>query len=382
VRVGIGASVSRNPGQAARAAAHAALAQLESSCDLALLFATPAYHPHGLLGAARQVLGDVPLAGCSVRALTTNRQPEPGAHTAAVVAWRLEGARVASAVAPPVRGGWRSTGAALARGLGPMPDDARALFVFGGAEGIETASLEAGLAQAWGRPLSVPLLGGGASRGDSRPFLFHDREVLHEGACAVLLSGDLSVACAVEPTSFEIGRWRTVTRADGDWLCELDGRPALDVLTALMGDDEIPTSRRMRLPLALTPDAGAARAASAVLLIHEVDHNRRAARIAAAVGEGTRLRFVLSDRRSVVELPRRLQPRLDADDASALLYFACADSRQALLMEQDRVDEAAALQQLAGGDTPWLAVETAGVLCPAGGQNRLHHHAAAATFVR
>ena len=94
------------------------------------------------------------------------------------------------------------------------------------------AALLAGLDYAF--PES-PKIGGLASGATSPGLnaLFLDDEVLAEGTVGVTLSGDLAIDTAVAQGCRPVGELMRVTGCRGNFLYELDGRPALEVLREL-----------------------------------------------------------------------------------------------------------------------------------------------------
>jgi small ligand-binding sensory domain FIST len=98
---------------------------------------------------------------------------------------------------------------------------------------VRVEALLAGLDYAY--PNS-PKIGGLASGATSPGLnaLFLDDELLNEGAVGVALCGNVAIDTVVAQGCRPVGELMTVTNCDGNFLYELDGRPALEVLQELL----------------------------------------------------------------------------------------------------------------------------------------------------
>ena len=98
---------------------------------------------------------------------------------------------------------------------------------------VRTEALLAGLDYAF--PNS-PKIGGLASGATSPGLnaLFLDDELTNEGAVGVALCGNVAIDTVVAQGCRPVGELMTVTSCDGNFLYELDGNPALEVLQGLL----------------------------------------------------------------------------------------------------------------------------------------------------
>jgi small ligand-binding sensory domain FIST len=235
--------------------------------DLAILFATPGY-PEGverLLAAAVDVLGTSAVVGASAHGvLGAGIECE---NRASVSVMALAGIEAEPFLIPDVRGDEPQIGAEIAARIpgGPRPED---LVVALPDPRLDTAALVHGFDSAL-RPAQVV----GAGAGDpfaNAPAQWLGGDVETGAVAGVVLRGSgvrIGVTQACRPT----------TRAQGNWVFELDGRPALDVyreaalgpladdlqraaafvLVALPSDREaslVPGSYRVRHVVGISPD--------------------------------------------------------------------------------------------------------------------------------
>jgi len=275
IRAGVGISTGSDGPAAVEEAAAAALVGV-GRADLAVLFATPAY-PEGaerLLEAAVDRLGCSAVVGASAHGvLGAGIECE---QQASVSVMALAGVDAEPFLISAVRGDERQIGAEIAARIpgGPRPGD---LVVVLPDPRLDAAALVRGLDAAL-RPAQVA----GAGAGDPfahAPAQWLGRKVETESVAGFVLRGSrvrIGVTQACRPTTGLL----MVTRAEGNWILELDGRPALDVyresalgpladdlqraaafvLVALPGDRDaalLPGSYRVRHVVGFSPNARA-----------------------------------------------------------------------------------------------------------------------------
>ncbi len=224
IRAGVGISAGSDGPAAVEQAASAALAGARGA-DLAILFATPAY-PVGvapLLAAAVDVLGTSAVVGASAHGvLGAGIECE---NQASVSVMALAGIEAEPFLISDVRGDEFQIGAEIAARIsgGPRPED---LVVVLPDPRLDTAAIVRGLDSAL-RPARV--VGAGAADSFSNsPAQWLGRDIETESVAGVVLRGSgvrVGVTQACRPTTGLL----TVTRTQGNWILELDRRPALDV---------------------------------------------------------------------------------------------------------------------------------------------------------
>jgi small ligand-binding sensory domain FIST len=224
IRAGVGISTGTDGPAAAEEAASAALSSV-GRADLAILFATPAY-PAGiesLLAAAVDVLGTSAVVGASAHGVLGKGIECENRASVSVMA--LADIDAEPFLIPDARGDEAQIGAEIAARIpsGPQPGD---LAVVLPDPRLDSAALVRGLDSAL-RPAQVV----GAGAGDpfsNAPAQWVGGNVETESVAGVVLRGSrvrIGVTQACRPTTGPL----TVTRAQGNWILELDSRPALDV---------------------------------------------------------------------------------------------------------------------------------------------------------
>jgi small ligand-binding sensory domain FIST len=224
----IGAGLSTDPDTwaAARTAAHEARSKLAGDVDLAFLFFSTAHLPHAEEAAAavREDLAPRHLLGCAAQGVVArNREVEEG-PAVAVWAASLPGAAIETFHAAAVE----ADGGVAVAGFPALGEpDLVALLV-------DPYSFPAGgLLERLNEDVpGVPLVGGIAVGGPSpgAAALIRDDELHSHGAVGAVLS-DVAVRTIVSQGCAPIGHDAVVTRAEGNVVYELAGKPALERLT-------------------------------------------------------------------------------------------------------------------------------------------------------
>jgi small ligand-binding sensory domain FIST len=230
VRIGAGLSAASNATEAAAQAAREAVAHLEGEVDLAFLFLS-ADHLEGAAGAAdaaRAELDPAHLVGCVADGvLAGGREVEDGPG-AAVWAAALPDAEIETFHVTAVS---TDEGVAIA-GFPELADPALVALL------ADPFSFPVGgfLTRLNEEREGVPLVGGIASGGGAAgtAALVLDGELHDEGAVGAVVSG-VRVVTAVSQGCAPLGREAVITRAEGNVVFELAGKPALDWVRGQLG---------------------------------------------------------------------------------------------------------------------------------------------------
>jgi len=221
---------------------------------------------------------------------------------------------------------------------------------------------------------------GGMAGGAGEPggtILFHDRSIVTEGAVGARLTGVAEVRTIVSQGCRPFGDAHVVTRAEGNVVFELGGRPPLERLRAAVGslgraDQELVANG---IQLGRVIDEYKAEHGQGDFLIRTVvgvDPANGAMAVGDRVEVGETVRFHVRDAATADEELRSLLERsvetLGGPPAGALL-FTCNGRGTRMFPTQDH-DAGLAFQVLRGA--PLAGFFCAGELGPVGGRNFLH----------
>jgi hypothetical protein len=248
-----GAGFSELPGSrdAGVAAAQAALEQGSlDGCDLALMFATSKHDPVAFRDGVRSVVGPRPrlFGGSAVGIITNDRMGYEGFQTG-VAAIATGGVQADMFLEGGLPGNERAVGAALARqivGRG-YREPPNLLLLYDivrrreepgtGLSMTAATPLIAGMGEVLG---SWPAVAGAGLLGDMQfnpGFQWFDDQVLYHCAMALTLTGGVRMDTIIMHGCAPSTSYKTITKADGNVVLEFDGRPALETVADVFGED-------------------------------------------------------------------------------------------------------------------------------------------------
>ncbi|HEY8534187.1 MAG TPA: FIST N-terminal domain-containing protein [Micromonospora sp.] len=378
LRAGAGTSDNRDPAEAGRAAAEQAMRGLGGERPaLVFVYATAHYDLPALLAAVRSVTGDVPLVGASSSGqFATGRLIEPGRGMAVMVLsagpYRFGTAAVTGMRANAFEAGRRLARAARAA-VDPRPGRHSAIVVLCDGLAGDPQALLNGIYQVAGA--AVPVVGGAAAtdRELDETFVFHNGEVLGDGAVAVWIESPRPLRVVSAHGWQAHGLPMLVTKVDGPVVYEIAGRPAREVYHENFRYDD----PMLELP---TPRAAGYHSAHAFGLI-EPD-GTQLIRGAYIDDEGLIRTFAPLPLYSAVQIvtcePDQLleicEPvvteALEVDNPRVLLAFSCA-ARMDILRE--RAAEEPMRLQAAAGDLPTFGFYTYGEFARTTGVSGYHN---------
>lgn len=212
---------------------------------------------------------------------------------------------------------------------------------------------------------------GGMGPGETRLFL--DDRVLEDGAMGVRLPG-VRIRALVSQGCGPIGNVYTVTRAEGNVIHELGGRPPLQRLQELV--ETLPPEGRDLVGLGLHVGraideykADPERGDFLIRGVTGVDPQSGALAVGDRVEVGETIQFHVRDAASADEDLRALLEREAAEPAEGALLFTCNGRGSRLFSVPDH--DASLVSEELGG-LPLAGFNCAGEIGPVGGKNFLH----------
>ena len=226
---------------------------------------------------------------------------------------------------------------------------------------------------------SSPKIGGLASGATSPGLnaLFLDGEVFSEGAVGVALSGDVTIDTVVAQGCRPVGELMRVTGCRGNFLYELDGRPAFEVLQELFAalDERDRRLASTALFVGVLMDEFRKEPRVGDFLVRNligVDPRRGAIAVGENLQEGMRLRFHVRDAQTSAEdlqtMLKSYEKTLPGSVSGALL-FSCLGRGEGLY-GCPNFDTGVFREYL--GDVPVGGFFCNGEIGPVGGATFLH----------
>ena len=205
-----------------------------------------------------------------------------------------------------------------------------------------------------------------------------------EGGVAVALRGALRVDVVVSQGCRPIGPPLAVTRADQNFILELDGQPALERTEQVLRS--LPESEHAHLKHGLymgRPARGAASGRGDYLIrnLLGADRDRGAIAVGDRVTEQEQVRLHVRDATIAREdLEMLLSPQAFDTHAEAALMFSCNGRGKTFFGEAHR--DIRTLQDALNGPVPTAGFFAAGEIGPIGDHNHLHGQTASIAIVR
>ncbi len=217
--------------------------------------------------------------------------------------------------------------------------------------------------------------------------------VLSNGATWGILTGDAKLVYGISHGCQTIGEAYKVTRAEGNALYELDGRPVLDVLKEYLTPEQIGDWNNAVVNLALGLEPPPALQDRNPEFTHIVLHlipspeDARHGRVLLPreVSTGTSLWIMRRDQaqisKSLDALANRLLTKLEDRAPRLVLHFDCASRGQAIFRESVKSELLERLRNKICPSVPWFGFYTYGELCPIGKNPCAHCYTAVVAVI-
>lgn len=248
-RAGVGYSENSSSGQAGAEVARAALADGGlDHCDLVLVYATEKHDPAQLRDGIRSVVGPKArlIGGYSMGIITNDRLGYAG-YQVGLAAIASDTMRVDMFIETGLVDREREVGVVLGEQIKSQryKGDPNLLLMYdsvkrSAAEGLAlnlATPLIAGVTQAlgtWPPAAGVGMMG---SMQWNPTFQWFDDRIEQRSAMALVLSGGVRLDTIIMHGCRPAGGYHTITRAEGPAVIEIDGKPALEVISQLLGPE-------------------------------------------------------------------------------------------------------------------------------------------------
>ena len=384
-----GFSTDANWRKAVAEAARAARAKLgPSPCDLALVFVSQTWNdfdPAELSQILAKELAPLHSLGCNASGAIAGRREVEMKPGVAVLAMRLPGVRVHSFSLAPSELKRLEGGSALVSLLDLYPTDKPKFLVFGDPTTCDPDQLTTLFNE--GYP-GAPLVGGLSSGPQLKrtSWMLLNGEIIENGVAGVALTGDVTFDIVVAQGCRPIGEPLIVTKAEGNVLQELGGRPPLDVLRETLAKCPAEDQRLARHSLFAglvmkEGHSGYKRGDFVIRNLMGFDQDTGALVLGANLRRGQTLQFQLRDAQtSDTDFQHLLgvMPEGGAAPRGALLVSCCGRG-QGLYGEPDHD---AALVQSMRGPLPLAGFFANGEFGPVDGRNYIHGYTSSLVVIR
>lgn len=391
---GVGFSNHRDPREAGRLAARAALEHAGvAKPDFVFLFGTVGYRQEALLEAVRKATGSAPLAGCSGEGVITQGASHETNFGVAVCVVKSDEVRFTHAAARGLgkdpEGLGQRVGDAL--GLG-RATDVMTLITLADGLTLNFDAMLRGLMKGCESIHQIPMIGGTASDDWSfrATYQYCDDQVLQDGVVATLLQGKCPIATSAKHGCVPVGEELTVTRAESNRIMEINGRRALDVIDEYLTVEEQGRDwKKTNVYLAIgirAPETMRHYDDYLIRFMPMRDDAAGSVYVPTEIAVGTKFFMTRRDHDKISEgntrLAGEIRAGLGGQDPRFLLQIECIGRGQVIFNDVEKQRLMREMQRQAGGeDAPWVGVYTYGEFAPVGGVNSFHNYSLIVTAI-
>lgn len=383
--VGVGESVEVDALDAGAEAATKALARAGADrCDIALVFGTVGYDQQRLIDGINSVTGGAPLVGCSADGIITHRLLSESPRAVAVMLISSDALRFKNVMMGGLRDNSRGVGRALGESLcRDWPADPLCLIILPDGLTVNADALFKGLEESLAG--TVPFTGGSAgdySVSMVQTYQYCDHRVTSDAVSCVLVSGGAEAEFGVSHGCEPVGLLKTVTRAEGNRICEVDGRPAFDALykdvlgedAKLEGDTLVQMCLGSTLPFVEDVDVYE----HCILRVPvRWDQSDGSLIIPSEWPAGTKIMLNKRSPEKIIESIRKVATRMQEKHRGRrpmlVLDSNCAGRSPHFLGEEVGRQEVDAVLSTLASDVPFIGWYTYGEIAPVAGKNHFHN---------
>ena len=393
IQAGVGMSHHRNPQVAGREAVRQALGAAEiEKPDFSFMFATVGYDQQALLNAVREATQGAPLCGCSGEGVIAEGEADESNFSVGVMAIRSDRLRFSHGVVTGLKEDPAKAGRTIAEAIQPeVSSDTLALFLLPDGLTLNFHRLVTSLEGQLNLDHLLPLVGGTAADNLAmkRTYQYTNDQVVSDGVAWALLSGQAHFAWAVNHGCVPIGVEYKVTRSEANVICEIDGRPALEVVKDYLTEAEIKDWARAILTFSFGFKVPGYMQDYDEYIIRGMlggrDDATGSVTIPTEVTEGTSICLTRRDSEKIAKgverVAEEIKTQLGHNPARLVFQFDCVARGKLLLREPQKLRLLETLRQQIGPDVPWLGFYTYGEIAPVGEHNHFHNYTVALTVI-
>lgn len=389
ILAGTSYSTHKTASEAAHAAAAGAMKKsgAASAADIAIFFASAKYRRHydEILEVIGHVTGAKTLVGASGHGILTE-ETEIERHTGiGVMVMQSDSLSSASFLVTDLQENNLRAGEAVAHQLRKRIQ-AELLLLFPDPFSFQSPLFFDGFENTCGY---VPIIGGAAA-GDSREtktYQMEGRRVAYDAVCGLALGGNFRFETGITRSCRPFGEALQITRATGNAIYEIDGRPAYDILLESISHIEFPDPDQifqnvfLGLPL---KNFQTDFVSDHYLVRHIMGVNAKKGMLTCTspVLEGEFVTFTFRDpglaRQDLRLVLKDLQERLAPSKPALGFYFNCCARGENLYGKQG---EDMALIRQHFPNVPIVGFFSYGEIAPVDHVNHLHHHSGILTLI-
>jgi len=359
-------------------------AKLAGETPFLLLLFTSIGHdlPRVLAGVASVAGEDTVLCGCTGAGVISGLGSDEATHSIALMGIAGRTVRVTPFLYPGLSVDPEGIGERIAdqvRNVAVSADENALLLLFADGLTINADRLYRGLGRRL--PYHIDIVGGTAGNDFQQNVTcqFCRGRVVSDGVSGALLHGGFSHRIRVTHGSRPVGLFRTITRARGNVICELDHVPAIDLLREFIGGERLQDVGQTLNLFELGEefqDQGYSEDVLARAVIG-VDEQLGGLRLAVELAEGTRVRITRRDTGLVLQRTRTMTEAIARDlrdwRKATFLYFNCCGRGSYLFGDPEK--DVNVVREVLTPQSSLIGFFTFGEFAPVNNRNYFHNYA-------
>ncbi|MBF0275244.1 MAG: FIST C-terminal domain-containing protein [Nitrospinae bacterium] len=386
IQSGVGISHHRNPQVAGKEAVEKALASgMIEKADFIFAFATVGYNQEQVIAAIRKATDNTPLTGCSAEGVIVGGEVDESNFSVAVMVIKSDTIRFSHGIEVGLKEDPNGVGEKIAQGLSKhAADDALALFLFPDGLTINYDALKSGITENINLNTPLPFFGGAA--GDNwkfeKTYQYCDDTVTSDGVAWSLMSGTAKILSGVGHGCIPLGIEHKVTKATGNTVYEIDGKPVLDILkndylTTQDINDWTKTFQTFTLGLRAPQKMADYDQYIIRTMVGGINMENGAVTLATEVKEGESMWVARRDFDKMANDNRKTLKHIlnnrSETPFSMVFQFECIGRGKVFVPDKIKQELITILREEVGLEVPWIGFYTYGEIGPVGEDNHFHN---------
>ena len=372
----VGSAHGNNPIEVGKDAYQKAAVKLEGKTpSIAFVFSSIFYDQHLMLEGMKSIAGTVPIVGCSTAGEIVTEGPLEHESVSVMLIASDGEISFSCGLGTNVKGGERAAGKMAAESVAQIAGGKDKLHGFimlpDGLAG-NGAEIVRGVLDVLGE--HFPVIGGSA--GDDfrmkETYQYMNGEVRSGDVVGIGLTGAFSYGIGVKHGWGALGRKEKVTRASGNVIHEIEGKPAIEIYEKYFGDHAKSLRNETLSTLAVSYPLGLHVEGSEEYLIRDPLSVNAEGSItcAAEVPEGGLVRIMMGTRESAIAMASKAaedaKAQLEGKTPKAIFIFNCIARKK--LFGARGGEEIEAIKNVLGRDVPLIGFYTYGEQAPINGE--------------
>ncbi len=356
--------------QAANEAIGQAIVGLKNAqASLALIFTSTEFAHPLVLTAANNLLGEIPILGCSSQMILTTQGAFKYGFAILLISLSQQTFFNIGAVKNVNKNTSLSSGEELANKLlYGFKNVRRSLsIIFSDKLITDGINLINGLQENLGR--SFPLIGASSSDdfGNQKTFQYVNSELLSESCSGIIFGGKCNFGFGIKHGWLALGKIRTVTAASGNIIKEIDGSPAVKLYEDYLAKDTMELAKELRRISISYPIGIYLQGEKEYLLRNIISIKDDGSLVTQGdVPQNSKIRLMISTEdsrlKAAIAASEEAKRNFGVEKIKFVMVFDSA-ARLALLGRQNNI-ELGVIREVFGKDTPLIGISTNGEQAP------------------